>query len=164
MAWRENRYFVNPFKKGGCVPTAWATVSSTPTATFAAALAGSAPCYDKSTGAAYGLYQTRWPDGSTPLSDIVKKWAAIAGVKVIEVFVPVVTFEHQKYIDTWGWDRTRTVVRGEPTLAQFCKTAGAHGRWVVSVRGHAVAVIDGEPFGSYQTRARVECAWRVTDL
>lgn len=70
-------------------------------------------------------------------------WAPLAGLRVLQ-------WESYFYHNKKG-----------PTLASFCRSHRI-GRFYVEVRHHAVAVIDGIPYGFYGPRSRVLLALRVT--
>jgi hypothetical protein len=154
--------FRDPFYRNGCVPLAWAHVSDDPSTETAQALADLLVDYYGGTDcpalnrklSAFGARKTH-----------LETWAALAGVKVVEIFQPERRYEREQYTVRWGsYENYRHVERNRPTVAKFCRTTGAEGRWVVFVKGHAFAVIDGVEFGYYQRRARVHQAVRVVPL
>lgn len=89
--------------------------------------------------------------GSTWYVDL-EQWARLIEHRVVQQlkFAPA---RWIKYCDMWrreGWSPC-------VTLRTFCKQHPT-GRWYVCSRSHAVAVIDGVPYGQYWMNSRVQRA------
>lgn len=92
------------------------------------------------------------------------EWLDIVGLKIVETHRPKLqaklTWRRGSPFDDVGDIPTRTV-RGE-TVSQFIRSHPT-GRWLVDVRGHVFAVVDGKGLGYYNTRQLVWGAYRVED-
>lgn len=142
---KANYKFLSPFSRNHCVPMAWAHAAGATTPELMVSLTDKARRAGRITfaGRAYGT-------GSAKVS---RWWAQAAGLKVV--------MERQLLRSSVGGVGAPLVgsgdyhfVRHYPTLERF---AAAHrrGRFVVFVRGHAVAVVDGGILGAYRPRSLV---------
>lgn len=105
------------------------------------------PLLDRTTGAAWVR-----PDPCA--------WAALAGVRIVHEVHPAgrnVTRRHP-------WNASLTVTRFYAVTVEAFRKANPVGRFVVLVRGHALALIDGVLYGDWAPRSRVDVAYQVEVL
>lgn len=151
------RWYVNggidasPLGPRHCVPLAYANVHSTrKKARFAAEIAAQARSRVTPTGRALLNFNGGSPARTEEL------WARLCHYAIVER----VEFENEVTI---GFRAGREIFKrhGRPTLAQFARSTGRRGRWVVYTDGHAQAVVAGKIRGWASPRQRVHYAVRV---
>jgi len=142
----------SPFKARHCVPLAFASCSARPTPAMAQDIAVMARVR--------GILSSRGSSHATGIRRAT--WASLAGLKIVESFVPNTTVRWDEIPGGryTGWQRRRII--GRPTLAAFIQ-AHPTGRWVVMTRGHAQAVVDGVLVQAGTARSRVIQAWRLEE-
>lgn len=157
--------FVNPFERNHCAVVSMTLVQEPANRTpeFARGLAVLA----KST-----CTNGNWPlltagGSAAACKRRIHDWARIAGLKIVEVFNPEVTYTNDSPRERWS-NRMGDFVTvypvkrvGQPTVAQFARTKGRKGRWFVLTVGHAQAVINGRIYNTLHRRTRVYFAVRV---
>jgi hypothetical protein len=142
--------FVSPFLYLHCVPLAFTSVRDGD-ASFAESLARDAR----------GLGLLNCTGGSPGTYHTAPKWAALAGLRIVETVTPEIEYAETKYTDNWGDERRKYRRVGQPTVTQFRKTTGKTGRWIVLTDRHAQSLVDGKYRGWHAVRSRVIRAWRV---
>lgn len=159
------RWYVNggiessPFERMHCVPIAFANVStSRRKARLAVEVADVA--YGRVIHDGRALLARK---GSSP-QHTYSIWATLFNYRVAARYEPVVRYVEQ---EDGRWNsRTGYRVRriGRPTLAQFARTTGRRGRWIVFTPQHAQAVVNGAIRGYASPRQRVRYAIRIENL
>lgn len=142
----------DPFERNHCVVTALTNVARVRAkAAFARSLAESAYSVPGFAGAPL-LRRSGMARGVT---FVIEKWTALAGLRLVETYRPTREWRSSMY---GGVEVKRIAPR--PTLARFAREH-RKGAWLVLVRRHAVAVVNGRILGSYSPRSRIEIAFRM---
>lgn len=160
------RWFTNggieksPFTFRHCVPLAFANVSTVRSkAKFAVLLADAArvKVWDHDDSRTLLTPNGGAPFGSYP------QWCELARYRIVENYRPEPRFTEVAYTDGWGEHRWRSRSL-TPTLAQFARTTGRRGRWIVYTNRHAQAVVNGKIRGWASPRQRVVRAIRIEEV
>lgn len=161
--------FANPFPRNGCVPMAFAAVQrkGLRTTAFAMHLAATArrtlASFSRGSACEYLLNAK---GSSWYTEQRIDDWARIAGVEIVARHKPEVTVryvENKNFNEDYDpyWRRENRVLSGRPTVAQFLRSRGRRGTWIIFTNGHAQASRAGRPLGTVSVRDRVHFAVRV---
>lgn len=161
------RYDNTPFetpKYGHCLPVALACAAEPTAPGFEriASLARTARTPDATALTYAGAYLlSEWGDGMFSTPTMQAAWFEIARVRAVETL----TFSNIDQLSTssMGWDAIWPYADA-PRVRAF---ADAHpdGRWIVEVRAHAIALVDGKLMGvNIDESARVLRATRVEPI
>jgi hypothetical protein len=171
--------FVSPYFENGCVPDSFTAVQdkANRTTAFSANL-GVVARRTRSRdfvlrGARAFLFCN---DNASPATaGRINEWARISGLRVVDIFRPAVRIKVIKRTlpgyHTWNDEGERVPVKievcrrvGRPTVAQFLRSTGRRGRWVIITSRHMQASVNGRPKCDARLRSRVRFAARVETI